>query len=224
MAKQTAENSESKKEKLQYANLQQIADLLGVTEFDIKTFVRIGFPKAGHNKFIPIQCFKWYINHLLWQNEHWTVTDIATVCGVSVRTIQLWVVKNNIPKKERGYYNVRSTILAWINSINEKHENTTGEKTLNRSRQRLVDMQAEIKQMELLQLQRTLFPVADAKKMVTEITTMVSKKLDSIPGLELNKKFGCKTKEELLKVEEEIIHKIKTELSKAELNITKKHK
>jgi hypothetical protein len=218
MAKTIPGNAENK---INYATQKQMAELLEITEFEIKTLIRAGLPKAGYNKFIQVQCFKWYINYLKWKNEHWSVDDIATVCGVSVRTIQNWVIKNSIPKKDRGAYNVRSTVLAWIKDINENYENLSGEKTLNKSRQRLIDMQAEIKQMELLQLQKTLFPVDAAKMMVAEITTIVSKKLDAFPGLELNKKFSCKSKEELLKVEKEIVHKIKTDLSKAESNIMK---
>ena len=219
MAKNIPENPETK---INYATQKQMAELLEITEFEIKTFIRLGMPKKGHNKFIPEQCFKWYINYLREKNEYWSVNDIATVCGVSVRTIQNWVIKNNIPKKDRGAYNVRSTVLAWIKDINENYENLSGEKTLNRSRQRLIDMQADVKEMELLQLQKTLFPVEAAKQMVSEIASIASKKIDAFPGMDLNKKFSSKTKEELLKVEKEIAHKIRTELSRVVLDINTK--
>jgi len=214
MPKQTAEQPEIRKEKAQYVTQKQIAEILEVTEFEIKSFIRTGFPKAGHNKFILKDCIKWYINYLKWKNEHWSVDDIATVCGVTSRTIQNWVIKNNIPKKERGAYNVRSTILAWINSINENHENLSGEKTLNRSRQRLIDMQADVKEMDLLEKQKKLIPIELASKLITDLAAIVDKKLDLIEGYPLNELFACRTKEETLKVLKETKHHIKTEISK----------
>lgn len=220
MAKQTVEHPEKKTDKINYFNRKQIADILKVSEFDVKSFVRIGMPKAGYDKFIPMLCFSWYIDYLRWQNEHWSVNDIAAVCGVTPRTIQNWVLEKHIPKKERGAYNVRSTIAAWLKDVNEKHSNISGEKTLNRSRQRLIDMQGDLKEIELLEKQKELIPTKLAERVISDIMALVNKKMDAIPGMELNKKFSCKTKEELLKVEREIIHRIKTDISKTKHNVT----
>lgn len=213
MADKPVENPEKKTDKINYATSKTIADILKVTEYDIKTFVRNGMPRAGYNKFIPMQCFSWYIDYLRWKNEHWTVDDIASVVGVTPRTIQNWVLEKHIPKKERGAYNVRSTIAAWLKDVNEKHSNVSGEKNLNKSRQRLIDMQGDLKEIELLEKQETLIPKQLAQDLITEFATIVDKKLNSLPGLNLNKLFAAKSKEEILKVQKENIHKIKTEIA-----------
>ncbi len=215
MPKTNAENPESKKDQNKYATQKQIAALLKVTEFEVKKFVRLGLPKAGNNKYVPAECISWYIDYLNYWRDRRTISEIATMLGITERWLNRLVVEKGIKKEKHGVYRIDSTISGYINYLKEQIKRAEeGESTLADERKRLLKMQADVKEIELLEKQKKLIPIELASKLLTDLSAIVDKKLDMMDGYSLNKLFACKTKEEILKVLKETKHHIKTEISK----------
>lgn len=216
MAKSSAENPESKKDQNKYATQKQIAALLKVTEFEIKKFVRLGLPKAGNNKYVPAECISWYIDYLNYWKDRRTITEIATMLGITERWLNRLVVEKGIKKEKHGVYRIDSTIAGYVGYLKDQVKRAEeGESTLADERKRLLKMQADVKEIELLEKQKKLIPIELASKLLSDYAGIVDKKLDMMDGYSLNKLFACKTKEEILKVLKETKHHIKTEISNA---------
>jgi len=217
MAKHTAENSESKKDQNKYATQKQIASLLKCTEFEIKKFVRIGLPKAGNNKYVPAECISWYIDYLNYWKDRRTITEIATMLGVTERWVNKLVVEKGIPKEKHGTYRLDTTITGYVSYLKEQIKKAEeGESSLNDERKRLIKMTADSKELQLQEQQKKLIPVELAGKLLSDFSGIVNKKLDMIEGFALNKLFACRNKEETLKVLKETKHHIKTEIAKSQ--------
>lgn len=216
MGNQTAENPERKKDQNKYATQKQIAALLKVTEFEVKKFVRLGLPRAGHNKFNAAECFGWYIDYLNYWKDRRSISDIATMLGITERWLNRLVVEKGIRKEKHGVYRLDSTIVSYISYLKEQIKNAeAGDSSLLDERKRLVKMTADSKEIDLLEKQKKLIPLELAGKLLTDFAGIVDKKLDMIEGFALNKLFACRTKEETLKVLKETKHHIKTEIANA---------
>ena len=220
MAKKSVENSENKKERNPYATQKQIAALLKVTEFDIKKYIRLGLPKAGNNKYVPAECISWYIDYLNYWKDRRTISEIAAMFGVSERWVNRLVVEKGIKKEKHGVYRIDSTIAGYVNFLKEQIKKAEdGETTLNDERKRLLRMQSDLKEIELLEKQENLIPKRISQQLITEFAAIAEKKFDSLPGLCLDEAFSCTKKEQLLKVLKDSVHKIKTEVAKEEHKI-----
>lgn len=216
MPKKTAENPERKKDQNKYATQKQIAALLKVTEFEIKKYVRIGLPKAGNNKYVPAECISWYIDYLNYWKDRRTISEIATMLGVTERWVNKLVVEKGIPKEKHGTYRLDTTITGYVSYLKEQIKKAEeGESSLNDERKRLIKMTADSKELQLQEQQKKLIPVELAGKLLSDFSGIVDKKIDMIEGFALNKLFACRTKEETLKVLKETKHHIKTEIANA---------
>lgn len=216
MAKHTAENSESRKDQNKYATQKQVASLLKVTEFEIKKYVRIGLPKAGNNKYVLAECISWYIDYLNYWKDRRTITEIATMLGVTERWVNKLVVEKGIPKEKHGTYRLDTTITGYVSYLKDQIKKAEeGESSLNDERKRLIKMTADSKELQLQEQQKKLIPVELAGKLLSDFSGIVDKKIDMIEGFALNKLFACRTKEETLKVLKETKHHIKTEIANA---------
>lgn len=220
MAKKLAEHPETKKKKSNYATQKEVAEFLDITEFEVRKFIRLGLPKAGNNKFVLKDANHWYVNHLKYWSDRRTISEIATMLGITERWLNRLVTEKGITKEKRGTYKLDTTILSYANYMREQiKEAQEGEKSVSDERKRLISMQADLKQIELLEKQKSVFPVDLFNRLIDEYMTIVSKKIDSQSGMILNKLFASKTKEEMLKVLKESHHHIKTEIAKSESNI-----
>lgn len=208
---------EDNNEKIIYLTLQQISLFFEVAEYEIKKFVSLGLPKVSKNKFNALECAEWYFNHLKNRANRRTTKETADMLNISTRWLNKLTNESIIPKEDKGIYNIGDTFFRYANYLKKQIELAKAPSV--DARIRLINYQADLKEIELLEKQKTLFPVEHAKKMVGEITSLVVKKLEAIPGMELDKKFSCRTKEELLKVEKEIIYNIRNDLAKAEYKI-----
>lgn len=215
MPKTSVDKSASKKDQNKYATQKQIAELLKVTEFEIKKFVRLGLPKAGHNKYIAGECVGWYIDYLHYWKERRTITEIAAILGITERWLNRLVIEKGIKKEKHGVYKLDTTISSYVGYLKDQIKRAEdGERTLSDERKRLLKMQADVKEIELLEKQKKLIPIELASKLLSDYAGIVDKKLDMMDGYSLNKLFASKTKEELLKVIKETKHHIKSEIAK----------
>lgn len=207
-------------EKKNYASSKQIAALLKVTEYDVKKFVRFGMPKIGSNKFNAVECTSWYIDYLRYWRDRGTIEELAQMLGITPRWLNRLVVEKGIAKERHGVYKITATVNSYVSFLKDQiRKAEEGESTLTDERRRLLRMQADLRQMELVEKQQKLIPVAVIQNLILEFVILTGKKLDSIPGVCLNKLFACKTKEEMLKVLRDTIHHIKNEISRAQSNI-----
>lgn len=214
--KSTAESSEKKN----YATTKQIASLLKITEYEVKKLVRIGMPKAGSNKFNVVECVHFYVDHLNYWRERRTIDELAQMLGITPRWLNRLVAEKGIYKEKHGVYNISSTVIGYVNFLKEQlRKAQEGDSSLADEKKRLLRMQANLRQMEYLEKQKKLIPVELFGIIILEFVVLVGKKLDSIPGISLNKLFASKTKEEMLKVLRDTIHHIKNEISRAQSNI-----
>lgn len=221
MPKKTAENSESKKDQNKYATQKQIATLLKITEFEVKKFIRLGLPKAGNNKFVPAECISWYIDYLQYWKDRRSISEIANMLGITERWLNRLVVEKGIKKEKHGVYKLDSTIVSYVNFLKDQVKKAEeGETTLVDERKRLLKMQADVKQIELLEKQNKLIPIELAGKLLTDFAAIVDKKIPMMKGFATNKLFACKTKEEILKVLNQTENYIKTEIAKSSNRIT----
>ena len=212
MPKKNAAETPDKKQN--YATAKQIAAVLKVNEYEVKTFIKKGMPKVAANKFNLIECVHWYLDYQKYWRDRRTITEIADMLGITERWLNRLVVEKGIPKEARGVYLLSQTILAYINFLKEQIKNAAdGESSLTDERKRLLRMQANRVGMDLLEKQKQLVPVTLMEKVFLEFTVLYGKKLDALPGTILNKLFACKTKEEMLHILQNQIHKTKTELS-----------
>lgn len=201
-------------EKKSYASLKQIASLLKVSEHEIKKFVKVGMPRVSENEFNLVESVQWYIDYLQYWRDRRTVKEMAEMFGISNRWLQRLVVEKGIPKEKFGVYMISSTVLAYISYLKEQVKSASeGSTTLNEEKKRLIAMQASLREIELLEKQRMLVPKQLVEHVALNLTVTFGKKLDSIPGTILNKLFVTKTKEEMLIILNDTIHKIKLELS-----------
>lgn len=216
MGKKTAENSESKKDQNKYATQREIAEFLDITEFEVKKYIRLGLPRAGNNKFVLKDASRWYVNHLRYWSDRRTISEISTMLGITERWLNRLIVEKGIPKESRGTYKLDATILGYVNYLKEQLKVAeAGERSLQDERKRLLRMQSDLKEIELLEKQENLIPKKLVIQLIGDFTSVVEKKLDSLPGISLNKLFACKSKEEILKIQKESIHHIKTEIAKS---------
>lgn len=217
MPKKTAEQPEAKNK---YASQKQIAALLKITEYDIKKFARLGLPKAGNNKFEVVPVVQWYIDYLQYWRDRRSIADIANILGISERWLNRLVVEKGIPKEKHGVYQIAPTINGYVQFLKEQIKQAQeGEASLADERKRLLKMQADLRHIELLEKQKKLIPIEIYQEILLDFVSHTGKKLDSIPGVCLNKLFAAKTKEEILKVLKETIKKIKNELSSSQSNL-----
>lgn len=220
MAKKTAEHSETKKERNNYATQKEVAEFLDITEFEVKKFIRLGLPKAGNNKFVLKDANHWYVNHIRSWRDKRTVSEISTMLGITERWLNRLVVEKGIKKEAHGVYKLDATILSYINYLKEQIKNAeAGEKTLADERKRLLRMQADLREIELLEKQTELIPKKISQQLITDFASITEKKIDSLPGLCLDEAFSCTKKEQLLKVLKESVHKIKSEIAKQHHNV-----
>ena len=216
-----AKENDAAENKNKYATQRQIAALLKVTEFEIKKFIRLGLPKAGNNKFVPAECISWYIDYLHYWKDRRTISEIAAMFGVTERWVNRLVVEKGIKKEKHGVYKLDSTIAGYVGFLKDQIKKAEeGESTLADERKRLLKIQADVREIELLEKQKVLIPKALAEKVISDFAAVVDKKLDTLPGLSLTKLFACKTKEEILKVQKESIHHIKSEIAKSNSRIS----
>lgn len=211
---------EDNNEKIIYLTLQQISLFFEVAESEIKKLITLGLPKVSRNKFNALECAEWYFNYLKNRSDNRTTKEMAYMLDISTRWLNKLTNENIIPKEDKGIYNIGETFFHYANYLKKQTE--LAKAPSKDARIRLINYQADLKQLELLEMQKVLFPVEQAKKMVSEITSLVVKKLEAKAGMELEKKFACRTKEELLKVEKEIIYNIRTDLAKAVFTINDK--
>lgn len=216
MPKSNAETAEKKN----YASSKQVAALLKVTEYDVKRFVRFGMPKHSTNKFNSVDCISWYIDYLRYWKERGTIEELAQMLGITPRWLNRLVVEKGIAKEKHGVYKITATVNSYVGFLKDQiRKAEEGESTLTDERRRLLRMQADLRHMELVEKQQKLIPVAVIQNIILEFVILTGKKLDSIPGVCLNKLFASKTKEEMLKVLRDTIHHIKNEISRAQSNI-----
>jgi len=80
-----AKENDAAKTRNNCSALKKIAALLKLTEFEIKKFIHLGLPKVGNNKFVPAECFRWYIDYLHYWKDGRTISKIAAMFGVTER-------------------------------------------------------------------------------------------------------------------------------------------
>lgn len=216
MAKSSGKSANKDNAQNKYATQKQIAALLKISEYDVKKFIRLGFPKAGHNKYVAADCVSWYLDYLEYWRDRRTISEIAAMLGITERWLNRLVLEKGIKKEKHGTYKLDQTITSYVIYLKEQIKKAEeGERTLADERKRLLKMQADVKEIELLEKQKQLIPVDVAAKLLTNYAAIVDKKIDMMDGYSLNKLFASKTKEEILKVLKETKHHIKTEIANA---------
>lgn len=193
---------------------KELAVILKVSEYDLKTFHKKGLAKIKTNQYNLAEAVGWYIDYLKYWRDRRTIGEIAEALGITERWLNRLVVEHGLPKEQRGVYLLNATINAYIQYLKGQiKEAQSGESSYSDERRRLAKMQATRIELEILEKQKQLLPVQLVEKTFLDFTILYGKKLDAFPGTILNKLFACKTKEEMLHILQNQIHKTKTELS-----------
>jgi len=204
-----------------YANSKQIQDLLKLSPYEFKKFVRDGMPKEGSNKFNLVACVHWYIDYLKDKTDFGSVSEIATLIGRTERYVSKLAAEKNLPGKvAHGKYNKIAFINAYIDYKDKQiKEAKAGGENRTDAQARLVRANADFKEIELAEKQKQVVPVKPLMNTLLGIFLKFGKSIDTMPGKVINKIYACNSKSEMLDVLNKATRQLKEHLSKEELEL-----
>lgn len=196
-----------------FASTKQIAELLKVTEYDVKKFVKEGMPKEGQNKFNATECVHWYIAYLKDRTEYGTVSDMALLLNKTERYVNKLAAEKGFPKVSHGKYNRVAFIHAYLDYKDEeiKKAKAGGDNSIS-AKDSLLNLKAKREEIKLMNEMESFLPVDLVEDNWMNIITIFSKALDSVPVKIINKLLMCRKKEEMMAVLKEAIEQVKNVL------------